>query len=101
MKINVTIWVEDLLDMLENRWRRWTDDELRIHDYLDMYEDYLNNGVGDVVVDFDPSLWVDNDYINDTEYITEEEFEEYNIEDEYDDRILWIGSEGHYIISTR
>lgn len=96
--IKVTMYIDDLLELLESRWRRWTDDELMIETYLEYYEDMLNS-MGELA-EFNPCLWVDNDYINDTEYITHEQFEEYGIEDVEDERVLWIGQEGHYIIST-
>lgn len=96
--IKVTMYIDDLLELLESRWRRWTDDELMIETYLEYYEDMLNN-MGELA-EFNPCLWVDNDYINDTEYITHEQFEEYGIEDVVDERVLWVGQEGHYIIST-
>lgn len=96
--IKVTMYIDDLLELLESRWRRWTDDELMIETYLEYYEDMLNS-MGELA-EFNPCLWVDNDYFNDTEYISHEQFEEYGIEDVEDERILWIGQEGHYIIST-
>lgn len=96
--IKVTMYIDDLLELLESRWRRWTDDELMIETYLEYYEDMLNS-MGELA-EFNPCLWVDNDYINDTEYITHEQFEDYGIEDVEDERVLWVGQEGHYIIST-
>lgn len=97
--VNVKIHEEDLLEMLVNRLRRWTDNKLAIEDYSNWYEDLINSGCFDGV-EFDPLLIVDNDWVNYTEYISYTEFADWNIEDEFDDKILWVGQEGHYIIRT-
>ena len=85
--VTVRIEEENLLEMLMNRVRFWTEDP----DYLALFEMYYDNmiqGGAFDYCDFDVMVIVDNDYVNWLNVISKEDFENYNIEDENDERIV-------------
>lgn len=85
--VTVRIEEEDLLEMLMDRVRFWTDDP----DCLDLFEMYYDNmiqGGAFDYCDFNVMAIVDNDYVNWLDVISEEDFENYHIEDENDERIV-------------
>lgn len=99
--ITVKIYEEDLVKLLIDRVKYWTNDVDVIDLYTEYYESIIECFDGS---NFDPAITVDNDYINNTAVITEEEFGDYGIEDEDDDRILLyhqpFGKETLYLIRT-
>lgn len=85
--VTVRIEEENLLEMLMDRVRFWTEDP----DYLALFEMYYDNmiqGGAFDYSDFDVMVIVDNDYVNWLNVISKEDFENYNIEDENDERIV-------------
>ena len=73
MAITVTIDEEDFKDMLVERVRHWTDDE----DTIELFEEYYDHMVyGGCFEGSSRSIAeiVDNDYVNNTSVITEEEY---------------------------
>ena len=99
--ITIKIEEEDLVELLANRIRCWTNDVDVIDLYIRYYESIVECFDG---CEVDPSYIVDNDWINNTSVITEDEFGDYGIEDENDDRILsWyhpVGKDTIYLISN-
>ncbi len=94
--VNVKIDEDTLIDMLMDRVAFWTNDS----DTLDLYEQYYTNAVWGGVFDgaeLDVMAIVDNDYVNWLDVITEEDFENYNIEDENDERIVARSNEAYLI----
>lgn len=94
--VNVKIDEDTLIDMLMDRVAFWTNDS----DTLDLYEQYYTNAVWGGVFDgaeLDVMAIVDNDYVNWLDVITEEDFENYNIEDENDERIVAHSNEMYLI----
>lgn len=99
--VTVKIEEEYLIKLLVDRLKVWTKDI----DVIDLYERYYESMVecfdgGE----FNPDIIVDNDWVNYTSVITKEEFEDYDIEDEDDDKILMFnhqpGRDTLYLIST-
>lgn len=85
--VTVRIDEDDLLDMLINRVEYWTDDYVTIH----LFEKYYCNMIEDGCfegAELNIMGIVDNDYINYFKVIYEDDFRDYNIEDEEDDRIV-------------
>lgn len=70
--ITIKVNEEDLLNMLLGRVRYWTDDEEIIGLYEKMYDDYIFNGIFEGM-NMDIQDIVDNDWVNYTSVITEEE----------------------------
>ncbi len=94
--ISVRIDEDTLIEMLMDRVRFWTDNP----DTLDLYEQYYSNAVWGGVfdgADLDVMGVVDNDYVNWLDVITEDDFENYHIEDENDERIM-AHSNGLYLV---
>ena len=75
MAMTITIDEDDFLEMLVNEVKKWTDDE----DTIELFEEYYDymvysgcfNGTSLSVAEI-----VDNDYVNNTTIITEDEFNE-------------------------
>lgn len=98
--ITVAVDENTLLEMLLDRVEYWTSDEGVINLYRDYYEGLVYSGyfegceldIGDVV---------DNDYINNLTTISKEDFEQWNIESEVDDKIIAFNEEEDlYLIQT-
>ena len=85
--VTVTIDEDVLLDLLINRVEFWTSDEDVINLYRDYYENLIDSGCFEGC-ELDIMNIVDNDYINNLTTISKEDFEQYNIEDETDDKIV-------------
>lgn len=84
----VTVKIDEntLLETLLNRLEFWTSDESVIDLYRDYYERLVYSGCFEGCT-IDIMSIVDNDYINNLTIISKEDFEQYNIEDETDDKI--------------
>lgn len=85
--ITIKIDEDTLLDMLMDRVEYWTSDKDTINLYRDYYEELIDGGCFDNC-ELDIMSIVDNDYINNLITISKKDFEEYDIEDETDDRIV-------------
>lgn len=77
----VTISNELALELLENRLdvalKLWSNPDYKDL-YMEMYENYIENGCWEGAEDFNPDVIVDNDIINYTDVITkDDEPEEY------------------------
>lgn len=99
--INVTIDSDDMIEMLCDRLQDWTKGTFSPEYALfsQYYEDAVENRYYDDS-EFYPALIVDNDWVNYMSVITEDEFDQYGIEDEDDERIILSDGEGHYLISN-
>lgn len=98
--ITVTIDEDAFLEMLLNRVEFWTSDEDVINLYRDYYEGLVNSGCFDgcklTIMEI-----VDNDYVNNLTTISKEDFEQWDIESEVDDRIVAFNEEKDlYLIRT-
>ena len=96
--IKVNLSEETLLEAIMDRVEFWTSET----DALDLYEEYYRGLIesgcfDDTTLDIDDL--VDNDYVNYTQVISREDFENYNIEYEYDDKIL-VANKDNYLIQT-
>ncbi len=85
--ITVKIDEDVLLEMLMDRVEFWTDDELTRSLFRDYYEDTIAGGCFDGC-ELDIRSIVDNDYVNNLITVSEEDFKQYGIEDETDDKIV-------------
>lgn len=98
----VTVKIDEsiLLDMLMERVEYWTD----CSETRELFEDYYRNLISSGCLDgYELDIYdiVDNDYINNFDVISKEDFEEYGIEDEEDDRIEIANEEYDlYLIRT-
>ena len=98
--INVTIDSDDMIEMLCDRLQEWTNTFSPEYElFSQYYEEAVENGYYDDS-EFNPALIVDNDWVNYMLVITEDDFDNYNIEDEDDERIILSDGEGHYLISN-
>ena len=101
MEITIKVESDYLVDLLIQRLDYWTSDQNIKELYRGYYQCIIDCFDGG---EFDPSIIVDNDYINYTSVITEDEFEDFGIEDEDDERILYIyepyKGDKLYLIST-
>ena len=72
--INMKVEKDDVIDLLVNRVRFWTDNEDVVDLFRQMYENYVEEGVFD---ELNVNLIVDNDYVNNCGVIEkgDEEFE--------------------------
>lgn len=61
--INIKIDEYEALEMLMERLKYWTDDDVTTRLFEGMYERYLNDGCFDGA-EFDVMSIVDNDYVN-------------------------------------
>lgn len=98
----ITVKIDEgtLLEMLLDRVEYWTSDEEVINLYRDYYERLIDFGCFEGC-ELDIMVIVDNDYINYLTTISKEDFEDYNIEDETDDRIEASNEEEDlYLIRT-
>lgn len=84
--VNVRIDEDDVIDMLLDRLNYWTDDIVTHKLYEGYYERMVYDGCFDGM-ELNVMSIVDNDYVNWLDVITEEDFENYHIDDEYDERI--------------
>ena len=86
--INVKVEKDDVIDLLVNRVRFWTDNEDVVDLFKKMYERYIDEEAFD---NLDIDLIVDNDFINDCTIIEkgDEEFE----------KVQELAKEGYYDIS--
>ena len=98
--ITVTIDEDTLLEMLLDRVEYWTSNESVINLYRDYYEGLINCGCFEGCT-LDIMSIVDNDYINNLATINKEDFEQWGIESEMDDKIVaFNGEENLYLIQT-
>lgn len=85
--VTVTIAEDTLLEMLLDRLEFWTSDESEINLYRDYYEGLVYSGCFEGC-NLDIMSIVDNDYINNLAAIRKEDFEQWGIESETDDKIV-------------
>lgn len=98
--ITVKIDEDKLLEMLLDRVEYWISDKDIINLYRDYYEELINSGCFEGY-ELNVMNTVDNDYINNLETISKEDFEQWNIEDVTDDRIIASNeTEDLYLIRT-
>ena len=98
--VTVTIDEDTLLKMLLDRLEYWTSDESVINLYGDYYEGLIDSGCFEDCK-LDIMSIVDNDYINYLTVISKEDFEQWNIEDELDDKVAAFNEEKDlYLIRT-
>ena len=98
--VTVTIDEDVLLKMLVDRVKYWTSDESVINLYEDYYEGLICSGYFEGCTLLIKCI-VDNDYINNLATISKEEFEQWNIESEIDDKIVAFNKEKDlYLIQT-
>ena len=100
MIITVKIDEITLLNMLMDRVETWISSPAEQQLLEDYYKSLIEGGCFEGC-EFDLMVIVDNDYINDTTIISKEDFEQHNIENEEDDRILVANKENDlYLIRT-
>lgn len=98
--VTVTVDENTLLKMLLNRLEFWTSDESVINLYRDYYEGLVYSGCFEGC-ELDIMSIVDNDYINILAPIRKEDFEQWGIESEIDDKIVAFNEEENlYLIRT-
>ena len=85
--ITITIDEDTLLDLLMNRVEYWTSDETIMDLYRDYYMGMIDSGSFEGYT-VDIMSIVDNDYINNLAVISKEDFNQWNIEDKTDDKIV-------------
>ena len=88
----VTIDEDTLLEMLLDRLEFWTSDEDVINLYKDYYEGLVYSGCFEGC-NLDIIIIVDNDYVNNLTTISKEDFEQWDIESEVDDKIVAFNEE--------
>lgn len=99
--IHVTIDSDDMIEILCDRLQEWTNGTFSPE--YELFSQYYEMAVEEGYYDnseFNPALIVDNDWVNYMSVITEDEFDQYGIEDEDDERIILSDGEGHYLISN-
>ena len=98
--VTVTIDEDTLLELLLDRLEFWTSDE----DVIDLYRNYYEGLVYSECFEgceLDIMSIVDNDYLNNLATICKEDFEQWNIESEMDDKIVAFDKEEDlYLIRT-
>lgn len=98
--ITVTINEDTLLEILLDRVKFWTTDEDVIDLYRDYYEGLINSGCFEGCT-LDIMIVVDNDYLNNFVTISKEDFEQWSIESEVDDKVVAFNEkEDLYLIRT-
>lgn len=98
--INVQIDENTALNLLMDRVEFWKDDEDIINLYEKYYQQCIDYGCFDES-NFDIYQIVDNDVINNTTVIGRDEWKNFNIEDENDEKILMSDEENDlYLIQT-
>lgn len=90
--ITVKIDEDKLLEMLVDRLEFWTSDEDIINLYKDYYKGLVYSGCFEGCT-LDIMSIVDNDYINNLATISKEDFEQWGIESEMDDKIVAFNEE--------
>ena len=90
--VTATIDEDTLLEMLLDRLEFWTSDEDEINLYRDYYEGLVYSGCFEGC-NLDIMMVVDNDYINNLAAISKEDFEQWDIESEVDDKIVAFNEE--------
>ena len=96
MLVNVRMESDDLLELLMNELKGWTDDPEVLELYELYYTEMLESGAFEGRT-FEPMLIVDNDYVNWTSIYTLEELKENEIDPEDNDRIL-ASKDGLYLV---
>ncbi len=84
--MTVTIDNDDALEMLIDRLRFWTDDDVTIELFSDYYERMIEEGCFEGS-EFNVMYIVDNDYVNYMTVYTREELE-HNFDEIEEDRIM-------------
>ena len=98
--ITVTINEDTFLEMLLDRLEYWTSDEDVIDLYRNYYEGLIYSGCFEGCT-LDIMSVVDNDYTNNLTTISKEDFEQWGIESEMDDKIVAFNEEKDlYLIET-
>lgn len=98
--ITIKIDEDTLLDMLMDRVEFWASDEDVIDLYRDYYEGLVDSGCFEGC-ELDIMSIVDNDYVNNLTTISKEDFEQWGIESEIDDKIVAFNEEKDlYLIRT-
>ena len=98
--VTVTIDEDTLLEMLLDRLEFWTSDESVINLYRDYYEGLVYSGCFEGCT-LDIMSIVDNDYVNNLTTISKEDFEQWGIESEIDDKIVAFNEKKDlYLIQT-
>ena len=98
--ITITIDENILLDLLMNRVKYWTSDETIMDLYRDYYMGMIDSGCFEGCT-VDIMSIVDNDYINNLAVISKEDFNQWNIEDKTDDKIVASNEDADlYLIRT-
>lgn len=98
--VTVTIDEDILIEMLVNRVRYWTSDESIIDLYRDYYEGLACGGCFEGCI-VNIMCVVDNDYLNNLATISKEDFEQWSIESEMDDKVVAFNKEEDlYLIQT-
>lgn len=98
--VTITIFEDTLLEMLVDRVEYWTSDESIIDLYRDYYEGLICNGCFEGRI-LDIMCIVDNDYVNNLATISKEDFEQWGIESDMDDKIVAFNEEEDlYLIRT-
>ena len=98
--VTVTVNENTLLEMLLDRLEFWTSDEDVINLYRDYYEGLVYSGCFEGC-NLDIMMVVDNDYCNNFATISKEDFEQWGIESEIDDKIVAFNEEEDlYLIKT-
>ena len=98
--VTVTIDEDTLLEMLLDRLEFWTSDESLINLYRDYYKGLVYSGCFEGC-NLDIMSIVDNDYVNNLTTISKEDFEQWDIESEVDDKIVAFNEEKDlYLIRT-
>lgn len=98
--VTVTIDEDTFLEMLLDRLEFWTSDDSVINLYKDYYEGLVYSGCFEGCT-LDIMSIVDNDYCNNLETINKEDFEQWGIESEIDDKIVAFNEEEDlYLIIT-
>ena len=98
--VTVTIDEDTLLEMLLDRVEFWTSDESVVNLYRDYYEGLVHSGCFEGCK-LDIMSIVDNDYINNLTVISKEDFEQWGIESEIDDKIVAFNEKKDlYLIQT-
>ena len=98
--ITVKINEDTLLEMLLDRLEFWTSDESVINLYRNYYEGVVYSGCFEGCT-LNVMLIVDNDYCKNLATISKEDFEQWSIESEMDDKIVASNEkEDLYLIQT-
>ena len=98
--VTVTIDEDTFLEMLLDRLEFWTSDESVINLYRDYYEGLVYSGCFEGCT-LDIMSIVDNDYVNNLTTISKEDFEQWGIESEIDDKIVAFNEKKDlYLIQT-